>query len=72
MVLTAKDGYSFSNVITGSGNFSVLINSGTDDEYDISYDCAVKNEGNTSTLTINFDKTYDREDLDNVTINFGV
>ena len=72
VVLTAKDGYSFSNVITGSGNFSVLINSGTDDEYDISYDCAVKNEGNTSTLTINFDKTYDREDLDNVTINFGV
>lgn len=72
VVLTAKDGYTFSQTIADSGKFSVLINSGGDDEYDISYTCSVSNKNNSSTLTIKFDKTYDKEDFDNITIKFGV
>lgn len=72
VVLTAKDGYTFSQTIADSGKFSVLINSGEDNEYDISYSCSVSNKNNSSTLTIKFDKTYDKEDFGNITIKFGV
>ena len=72
VVLTAKDGYTFSQTIADSGKFSVLINSGEDNEYDISYTCSVSNKNNSSTLTIKFDKTYDKEDFGNITIKFGV
>lgn len=72
VVLTAKEGYTFSQHIVDKGAFEVIINSGTENEADIAYTCSLKNENNTSTLTIKFDKTYDKEDFENVLINFGV
>lgn len=72
VVLIAKKGYTFSQTIAESGKFSVTVNSGEKNEYDISYSCSVKTENNTGTLTIKFDKTYDKEDFDKVLIKFGV
>lgn len=72
VTLTAKDGYSFSEPIAESNRFSVIIHNGEKDEYDISYTCSVNNKDGKSTLTIKFDKTYDKEDFDKVLINFGV
>ncbi|MCH5321705.1 MAG: hypothetical protein J1E36_08060 [Eubacterium sp.] len=72
VVLTAKSGYKFSQNMLDAGVFSVLINHGEENEVNIAYTCSVKNENGVSTLTINFDKTYDKEDFDKVFIKFGV
>lgn len=72
VVLTAKEGYTFSEPIAESGKFSVIINNGEDNASNIAYTCTVENKNKTSTLTITFDKTYDKEDFDKVLINFGV
>lgn len=72
VVLTAKEGYTFSQHIADRGDFEVIINSGNKNESDISYNCSIKNENNVSTMTIYFDKTYDKINFDNVKINFGV
>jgi hypothetical protein len=72
VVLTAKSGYSFSKNIESSGKYSVIINSGTDNEMDISYSCSVNTTDGSSILTITFDKTYNKDDFDNVEIKFGI
>ena len=72
VILTAKDGYAFSKNMADAGVFSVLINYGEENEINIAYTCSVNNDSNGSTLTINFDKTYDKEDFDKVFIKFGV
>lgn len=72
VVLTAKKGYTFLQHVAESGKFAVIINSGDKNEYDISYTCSVKTDNQTSTLTIKFDKTYDKEDFDKVAIQFGM
>ncbi|MGN1201987.1 MAG: hypothetical protein ACI4RF_01720, partial [Eubacterium sp.] len=72
VVLTAKKGYTFSPHIADKGAFAVILNSGEENESNIAYTCSVENENNISTLTIKFDKTYDKEDFDKVLINFGV
>lgn len=72
LILTAKDGYTFSQRMADKGAYSVILNSGENDEVDISYTCSVKTDTKASTLTINFDKSYDKEDFDKVLIKFGV
>ena len=72
VVLTAKSGYTFSQNILDAGVFSVLINHGEENEVNVAYTCSVENVNGTDTLTINFDKTYDKEDFDKVFIKFGV
>lgn len=72
VVLTAKKGYTFSTHVADSGNFSVTINNGDKNAYDISYTCSVKTDKQASTLTIKFDKTYDKEDFNKVLIKFGI
>ncbi len=72
VVFTAKKGYTFSKNMADAGIFSVLFNYGEKNEMNIAYTCSVKYDKNGSTLTINFDKTYDKEDFDKVFIKFGV
>ena len=63
VTLTAKQGYSFNTAGLQTGKYSVLIG----DNIDIS-DTAIINNNQ---LIIKFDKTYDKEDLEKVTISFG-
>lgn len=72
VVLTAKKNYTFSQRIADKGTYSVIINKGESGEYNIAYTCEIKNDGGLSVLTINFDKTYDKEDFDKILIKFGV
>ncbi|MDE5984492.1 MAG: hypothetical protein K2H13_04480 [Eubacterium sp.] len=72
IVLTAKKGYTFSPRMADKGDYSVILNSGEKDEIDISYTCTVITNSDSSTLTIHFDKSYDKEDFDKILIKFGV
>lgn len=72
LILTAKTGYTFTQRMADKGAFSVILNSGEQDESDISYSCSVKTDAGSSILTITFDKSYDKEDFDKVLIKFGV
>lgn len=67
--LTAKDGCRFNSEAAQTGMFSVIINKGTEDEYEIAYN-AVLNETGT-VLKINFDKTYDEDELQSIDISYG-
>lgn len=69
VTLTAKDGFTFDENFVKNGNFKVLAGQG---RTDISYTAQVKNSADGSTLIINFDKSYDREDLSSVVINYGI
>lgn len=64
VTLKAKSGYSFDNALVENGKFEVLIG---EDGQDISYTADIKGDE----LIVRFDKTYDKEDLQSVTINFG-
>lgn len=72
VTLTAREGYNFSTHIREGGKFSAIINRGEKDELDIAYTCTIKTVENRSTLIITFDKTYDKNDLKNVIIKYGV
>ena len=69
VTLTASKGYTFNEDYVNNGNFKVLIDDG---KTDISYTAQVNNSAQGSTLIINFDKSYDREDLSSVVINYGI
>lgn len=63
VVLKAKNGCSFDAEQLNNGRFKVTINN----NQDISYTAKINN----NELIIAFDKTYDKEDLSTVNINFG-
>ncbi|MFR5875550.1 MAG: hypothetical protein ACLUFN_03580 [Eubacterium sp.] len=69
--LTAKTGSSFDKKAAGKGEFSVIINEGTDNEYDIAYTASVTNTGNKEVLKITFDKSYPKSEIKTVNINYG-
>lgn len=69
--LTAKSGCSFDRQAAASGEFSVIINEGKDDEYDIAYSASVSVKNNIEVLKIIFDKSYPRKEIKSVTINYG-
>lgn len=69
--LTAKAGSTFDKDSAGKGEFSVIINEGTDDEYDIAYTAAVSKKGNNEVLKITFDKSYPKKEIKSVSINYG-
>lgn len=71
IVLTAKEGYTFSKHIADRGDFSVIINKGKDNEEDIAYSCNISNKDGLSVMTIRYDKTYDKKTLGNILIKFG-
>lgn len=69
VTLTANDGFTFDEDAVKNGNFKVLAGQS---RTDISYTAQVENSPQGSTLIINFDKSYDREDLSSVIINYGI
>lgn len=69
LTLTAKDGYVFDSETAKKNEFSVTINKGTDEEYEISYLAELSADG--KTLKINFDKTYPQNAVKTVDISFG-
>ena len=68
-VLTAKSDCTFSSDVAESPDFSVIINKGTDKEYDIAYTAKLNNSN--SVLTITFDRSYARDEIETIEINFG-
>ncbi|MGN1202178.1 MAG: hypothetical protein ACI4RF_02710 [Eubacterium sp.] len=69
VTLTAKNGFTFDENVVKNGKFKVLAGQ---DRTDISYTAQVKNSSDGSTLIIDFDKSYDREDLSSVIISYGI
>ncbi len=65
--LIAKQGCTFDTSVIEKGEYSVVINQGTENEYDIAYNTEVS--GNV--LKINFDKTYSTEEIKELSVNFG-
>ncbi len=69
IMMKARSGSTFSEATANSPEFSVIINKGTDNQFDIAYTCEV-NEA-LDTLTITFDQTYAREEIETIEVNFG-
>lgn len=69
VVMTAKEGYTFSADAAQSPEFSIIINKGLENEYDISY-TAVPDETGT-VLTMAFDRAYASDEIETIEINFG-
>jgi hypothetical protein len=69
--LTAKDGCSFDSKSAKKGEFSVIINSGTDDQYDIAYTAKISTSGKNEVLKITFDKSYPKDEIKTIDINYG-
>lgn len=72
ITITAKPDYNFSPHMVESGKFSVIQNVGKNNEVDIAYTAVIKEIDGRSTLVIVFDRTYDKDELSNIKINFGV
>lgn len=69
--LTAKPNVKFSNSYK-KGEYSVIINEGTKNQYDISYTAEItKDKNGVETLTINFDKPYPADQIKTLHINYG-
>lgn len=65
--IVAKQGCTFDVSVLEKGEYSVIINEGTENEYDIAYNTEVS--GNI--LKINFDKTYPSDEIKELSVNFG-
>lgn len=72
MSFFAKPGFVFSDRVLKNGDFSVVINSGTDDEYDIVYKAEIKEKDGISLIKLTFDRKYTRDELKNIVVKFGV
>jgi hypothetical protein len=70
IVLTSKDGFTFSESVAKKGDFSVIANKGTEQEFDIAYKASIKTSGKHQTLTITFDKSYPQDEITSLTINY--
>lgn len=71
IALTAKEGYSFSELMLKNGEYRVIMNPGTDNEYNIEYTGEIKTVKGRSVLKIVFDRTYNRFDLNGMVVKFG-
>lgn len=69
--LTAKENFSFGTASAGQGEYSVIINEGTNNEYDIAYKASVTKSGNREILKITFDKSYPQSEIKTININYG-
>ena len=70
VVLKAKAGCRFSEQVANSAQYSVVINENTEGTpYDIAYTCELNESGDT--LTITFDRTYAKDEIETIEINFG-
>ncbi len=69
VTLTAADGFTFSSDPAKNGDFSVTINKGTKNEYEISY--TAKTSKDLTSVTISFDKTYSQKKIKTIDISYG-
>lgn len=69
--ITSKSGYEFAQNNIDNGSYSVIINEGKDNEFDISYTASIRASGNKQILKITFDKSYPKSEIKTVKINFG-
>ncbi|MBE6719030.1 MAG: hypothetical protein E7571_00030 [Ruminococcaceae bacterium] len=69
--LTAKKGFSFAAEAKTNGEFSVIINSGEKDAYDIAYTAEIREVKGAEVLKITFDKSYPQSEIKTVAINYG-
>ncbi len=69
--LTAKAGCSFDTGARKRGEYSVVINRGSDSAYDIAYDAKVMEINGAEVLRIRFDKSYPQNEIHTVEINYG-
>lgn len=67
IVLTAKEGFVFSDRVTNSGDYSVVIG----DNKDITYKAEILERESRSVLKITYDKKYSRDMLKNVKLKYG-
>ena len=67
IVLTAKEGFVFSDRVTNSGDYSVVIG----DNKDIAYKAEILERESRSVLKITYDKKYSRDMLKNVKLKYG-
>lgn len=67
IVLTAKEGFVFSDRVVNNGDYSVVI--GNDN--DITYKTEILERDSRSVLKITYDKKYSRDELKNVKLKFG-
>ena len=69
--LTAKSGFNFDDGARRSGDFSVIINKGTENEYDIAYTAKIIDINGAEVLRISFDKSYPQSEIESIEINYG-
>ncbi len=69
--LTAKAGFSFDNGVFNEGEYSVIINDGAADSYDIAYTASVMEVNGAQVLKITFDRAYSRSEIRSIEINYG-
>lgn len=69
--LTAKEGYTFSELVLKNGQYCVIMHPGTDHAYYIEYTAEIKNVNGRSVLFIPFEKKFNRVELDGIVVKFG-
>ncbi len=69
VTLEAADGFTFATEPAKNGDFSVTINKGKKNEYEISYTAKVSKD--LKSVYIAFDKTYSQKELKTVDISYG-
>ncbi|MGN1329074.1 MAG: hypothetical protein ACI4V4_05180 [Eubacterium sp.] len=71
VTLTAKEGYTFSKMMLNNGEYCVIMNPGTENQYNIEYTGEIKTVEGRSVLEIVFDRKYNRVDLNGMVVKFG-
>ena len=69
VLLIAADGYTFSSDPVEKGDFSVTVNKGAEDEYEISYTAKISDD--LTSVRITFDKSYAQKKVRTVDISYG-
>lgn len=71
IVITAKENYGFSNRLVSSQSFKITAKLDGENDYDIGYKCSRGMSGSKETLTITFDRSYDKAELQDLSIYFA-
>ena len=67
IVLTAKEGFTFSDRVVNNGDYSVVVG----DNNDITYKAEILERDSRSVLKITYDKKYSQEELKNMKLKYG-
>ncbi|MGN1420110.1 MAG: hypothetical protein ACI4XC_01170 [Eubacterium sp.] len=71
ITMTAKEGYTFSELMLKNAQYCVKIHPGTDYEYNIEYTGEIKTVKERSVLKIDFERAFDKGELMGMTVKFG-